>query len=267
MSWGRIILYFFAAAFGATALAETFAPFCSLPSSATRRWLNNSILFAVSSLAVSIVYRLSGIALAFAVRAGSHGVLNGPAIPYAIQFAAGFAALDLCAYTSHRLFHGIEVMWRVHQVHHSDNDLDLTTGLRFHPIEALFTQGLMLLTIVLLGPPPAAVALAAMATILQDFFTHANLRVPDSIDRILRLAVITPAMHRVHHSQEIQDQNANFGTVLSLWDRIFGTYRAAYSTPGMPIRRWGLTELAHGSEANVAWLLHSPFRRISKRDF
>jgi sterol desaturase/sphingolipid hydroxylase (fatty acid hydroxylase superfamily) len=267
MSWGRITLYFFAAAFGATALAETFAPFRSLASSTTRRWLNNSILFVVSSTVVNFVYRLSGIALALAIRAGSHGVLNGPAIPYAIQFAAGFAALDLCAYASHRLFHGIKLMWRVHQVHHSEDDLDLTTGLRFHPVEALFTQGLMLLTIFLLGPPPAAVALAAMATILQDFFTHANLRVPDSLDHILRLAIITPAMHRVHHSQDIPDQNANFGTVLSLWDRMFGTYHAAYATLGTATPRWGLTELPHGSEANAARLLRSPFRRVSKSDF
>lgn len=266
MPWGRITLYFFAIAFGATALAETFAPFRSLKNSTPRRWVNNSILFAVSSMVGNLVYRLSGIALAFAIRAGSHGAINRPAIPYAIQFAVGFVALDLCAYVSHRLFHGVELMWRVHQVHHSENELDLTTGLRFHPIEALFTQGLMLLIIVLFGPPPAAVASAAMAIILQDFFTHANLRVPDSLDRILRLAIITPAMHRVHHSEEIQDQNRNFGTVFSLWDRIFGTYRAAYSGSGIAGPRWGLAELANGSEANAARLLHIPFRRTSKID-
>jgi sterol desaturase/sphingolipid hydroxylase (fatty acid hydroxylase superfamily) len=166
MAWGRIWWYVFVLAFGATALAETFLPFRSLPSSTPRRWISNSILLAVSSAAVRYAYQFSGIALAYTIRAGSHGALNREAIPYGVQFAVGFAAVDLAAYVSHRLFHAFTPMWRVHQVHHSETDLDLTTGLRFHPMEALFSQGLSLATIALLGPPPGAVGLAALAFIL-----------------------------------------------------------------------------------------------------
>jgi sterol desaturase/sphingolipid hydroxylase (fatty acid hydroxylase superfamily) len=264
MPWGRITLYFFALAFAAVALAETFLPFRSLSSSTPRRWFSNSILFVVSSTTVTFVYRLGGIALAFAVRAASHGSLNRSAIPYVVQFAIGFAALDLVAYVSHRLFHAFGFMWRVHEVHHSETDLDLATGLRFHPLEALFSQGLSLATIALLAPPPAAVGVVALASIAQDFFTHANLRVSDTADRILRLLIITPAMHRVHHSQAIPDQSANFGTVFSLWDRIFRSYHAGYSTPTAVPARCGLADLANGSEMNAARLLYIPFRRTSK---
>lgn len=255
--------YVFIVAFVATALAETFLPFRSLPSSTPRRWISNSILLAVSSVAVACAYQLTGIALALTIRAASHGVLNRAALPYGLQFAAGFAALDFTAYVSHRLFHAVAPMWRVHQVHHSESDLDLTTGLRFHPVETLFTQGLLLITIALLGPPAGAVAFAALAVIVQDFFTHANLRVPEAADRVLRLVIVTPAMHRVHHSEAIPEQNMNFGTIFSVWDRLFGTYLAGHPADSAQARS-GLTELANGSELNAARLLFVPFRRALK---
>jgi sterol desaturase/sphingolipid hydroxylase (fatty acid hydroxylase superfamily) len=182
-----------------------------------------------------------------------------------VQFAVGFAALDLTAYLSHRLFHAVAPMWRVHQVHHSETDLDLTTGFRFHPIEALFTQGLLLITISLLGTPPGAVAFSGLAIIVQDLFTHANLRVPETADRILRLLIITPAMHRVHHSEAIPEQNKNFGTVFSLWDRLFGTYFAVGHHVSAEEARCGLAELTKGSELSVARLLFLPFRRSSRQ--
>jgi sterol desaturase/sphingolipid hydroxylase (fatty acid hydroxylase superfamily) len=254
--------YVFVLAFVATALVETFLPFRSLASSTARRWISNSILLAVSSAAVLCAYQLSGVALAFTIRAASYGALNRVPIRYGVQFAVGFVALDLTAYVSHRLFHAVTPMWRVHQVHHSETDLDLTTGLRFHPIEALFTQGLLLTTIALLGPPPGAVAFSALAVIVQDFFTHANLRISEITDRALRLLIVTPAMHRVHHSEAIPEQNANFGTVFSIWDRLFRTYLAGHASEQT---RCGLVELARGSELNATRLLFLPFRRSSKQ--
>jgi sterol desaturase/sphingolipid hydroxylase (fatty acid hydroxylase superfamily) len=257
--------YVFALAFVAIALAETFLPFRSLPSSTTRRWVSNSILLVASNAAVLCAYQLSGIALAFTIRAASYGALNRVGIPYKVQFAVGFAALDLTAYLSHRLFHAVAPMWRVHQVHHSETDLDLTTGFRFHPVEALFTQGLVLITIALLGTPPGAVVFSGLAIIFQDFFTHANLRVPETADRVLRLLIITPAMHRVHHSEAIPEQNTNFGTVFSLWDRLFGTYFAGGHHVSSAQTRCGLVGLTNGSELNAARLLFLPFRRSSKQ--
>jgi sterol desaturase/sphingolipid hydroxylase (fatty acid hydroxylase superfamily) len=195
------------------------------------------------------------------MRAESHGLLNRISMPYWVKFAIGFAALDLVAYVSHRLMHVIAVMWRMHRVHHSENDLDLTTGFRFHPLETLFTEGLALAALALVGTPPAAAGFAALAIIAQDFFTHGNVRIPESVDRILRWLIITPSMHRVHHSEEIAHQNANFGTMFSLWDRLFGTYRAGHPAVSA---RLGLAYLFNGSEANAARLLLLPFQRESK---
>lgn len=258
----KVWWYVFVLAFVAIAMSETFLPFRSLPSSTPRRWASNAILQAFSTAAVFCAYQLTGLELAFMLQANAHGVLNHVSIPYSLRFAFGFVVLDLGAYTSHRLFHAFTLLWRVHQVHHSETDLDLTTGLRFHPLEALVTQGFLLLLIAVLGVPPAAVAFAALAFIVQDFFTHANLRVPASADRFLRLLIVTPGMHRVHHSRELLDQSANFGTVFSLWDRLFGTYSARL--PGSTQAGSGLAEIVDGSNLNGAGLLILPFRRTPK---
>jgi sterol desaturase/sphingolipid hydroxylase (fatty acid hydroxylase superfamily) len=258
MLWERNWWYALALAFAVIALAETFLPFRSLPSSTPRRWISNAVLLIVSNATLICAFRLSGIALAITIRAASHGVLNRVAIPYSVQFAIGFAALDLANYVSHRLLHAVALMWSVHQVHHTETDIDLTTGFRFHPVEALFSQALALITIALLGPPPGAAAFAALAVTFQAFFDHGNLRIPETTDRILRWLIITPDMHRVHHSEELLEQNANFGAILSLWDRMFGTYLAGQASA---LTRYGLVELANGSELSGAQLLTLPFQR------
>jgi sterol desaturase/sphingolipid hydroxylase (fatty acid hydroxylase superfamily) len=178
-----------------------------------------------------------------------------------VRFAVGFAVLDLAAYFSHRAFHAVSPLWRIHRVHHSETDLDLTTGLRFHPGEALLVQGLFLGVIAVLGIPPGAVALAALVVIVQDLFTHANIMIPKALDRALRVLIVTPGMHRVHHSDSVPEQNANFGTIFSCWDRMFRTYSgvlpASASAP-----RYGLAELSNGSQLNAARLLLMPFHSL-----
>ena len=251
--------YVFVIAFVAAGLAETFLPERALPSSTPRRWASNSILLAVSTLLVFLAYELSGIALACTVAAASRGLLNVVNLPYYVRFAIGFAALDLTAYASHRAFHAVAPLWRVHRVHHSETDLDLTTGLRFHPVEAVLVQGLWLAVIAVLGVPAGAVALGGLAVVVQDFFTHANLRLPQGVDRWLRFVIITPAMHRVHHYEGVPEQNTNFGTIFSLWDRVFGTYNAGFPA-GADTARCGLAEIAHGSELSGVDLLILPFR-------
>jgi sterol desaturase/sphingolipid hydroxylase (fatty acid hydroxylase superfamily) len=260
--WGLLWWYVLVLAFAATAVAETFLPFRPLNSSTPRRWLNNAILLAVSNVTLICIYRFSGIALAISMRGESHGFLNRISMPYWAKFAIGFAALDLVAYLSHRLLHAFGVMWRMHRVHHSENDLDLTTGFRFHPLETLFTEALALSSVALVGTPPAAVGFVALAIIVQDFFTHGNVRIPESADGMLRWLIITPSMHRVHHSEEIADQSANFGTMFSLWDRLFGTYRAGHPAASA---RYGLADMANGSDANAARLLLLPFHRELKQ--
>lgn len=257
--------YVFAVSFVAIALAESFLPACSLSSSAPRRWTSNSILLAISSALVLCVYQLTGIAVASAAAGSSHGLLNHFAIPYWARFAIGFVAIDLTAYVSHRTFHAVAPLWRVHSVHHSETDLDLTTGLRFHPVEALFVQGLLLLVIAVLGLPPGAVALAGLTVIIQNFLTHANLRVPEFAERWLRWLMITPGMHRLHHSENVPEQNTNFGTIFSLWDRLFGTFRGELPEEAEPAR-YGLAEISDGSNLHALGLLLLPFRRQSKKN-
>lgn len=260
VNWGVLWWLVLVLAFAVTALAETFLPFRSLPTSTARRWFANTVLIVASNVALICVYRLSGISLAFTMRGQSHGVLNRVALPYWAKFAIGFAALDLVAYVSHRLQHAIGPMWRMHQVHHSETDLDLTTGFRFHPLETLFAEGLALAGVALLGTPPAAVGFSGLAIIVLDFFEHGNFRIPDRADGILRRLIITPSMHRFHHSDAVAEQNANFGTVFSFWDRMFGTYRAGHPAGSV---RYGLADLTDGSETNAARLLLLPFRRAS----
>ena len=250
----KLLWYAFVIGFVATASAETFLPFRSLPSSTTRRWISNTILLAASSLAVAAVFRLSAILLA--VRVSGHGLLNYLHLPFSLRVAVGFVVLDLAAYTSHRIFHKFSVLWEIHQVHHSETDLDVTTGFRFHPAEALIEQGVILLTIAALGLPPLAVALNILAATLQTYFQHANVRIPDAIDSVLRRVVITPAVHRVHHSLEIAQQNANFGTIFVWWDKAFGTYRLSPAGPS------GLTDFPNGSEMNPLSLLAMPLHRV-----
>jgi sterol desaturase/sphingolipid hydroxylase (fatty acid hydroxylase superfamily) len=255
--------YVFAISFVAIALAESFLPACSLSTSTPRRWTSNSILLAVSSVLVVCAYQLTGIAVASAAAASSRGLLNHAPLPYWVRFTIGFAIVDLTAYASHRTFHAAAPLWRVHSVHHSETDLDLTTGLRFHPVEALFVQGLLLAVIGVLGLPPAAVGLAGLTVIVQNFLTHANLQIPKFAERWLRLLIITPGMHRLHHSENVPEQNTNFGTIFSVWDRVFGTYNGAQPAEAEPAR-YGLAEIGNGSKLHAAGLLLLPFRRQSK---
>lgn len=260
MSSDRLWWYVFAVAFIFTGLIETYLPIRSLPSSTLRRWTNNSILSAISNAAGRVAFQVSGIALAFSVRANAYGVLNRLSISHAARFVIGFAALDLTAYGTHRLFHFLAPLWRVHRVHHSETDLDITTGLRFHPIEVLLEQGLGLVTIALMGVPPDAAIFAGLAVIVQDLLHHANIRFPESINRLLRLVTVTPAMHRMHHSEQVPMQNTNFGSLLSFWDRLFGTYNAVPTAIAQQ-ERYGVLEIANGSDLNAANLLLLPFRR------
>ena len=247
--------------FIAAILAETLQPFRTLSSSTTRRWVANGVLLVTSGVLVKCVYGLSGIALAVSIHGPRYGVLNRVAMPAGIRFLLGFLSLDLVQYVVHRLFHALGLLWRVHQVHHSESDLDATTGLRFHPGEALAAQLASLLLIALVGVPPMAVLSVALVVSLQDFFTHANVSMPARLDNWLRWLIVTPGMHRTHHSDVMEEQNTNFGTIFSVWDRCFGTYLTG--TAAGVQARCGLKELENGSELGAIKLLVLPFRRTS----
>ena len=248
----------FVGAFVVTALAETFWPWRALATSTPRRWVTNSFLLAASSIVLGGAYQLTGIAIAAQTWSAQQGLLPRIGVPNYVSLIAGILALDLTQYIGHRIMHGAG-LWRVHSVHHSETDLDLTTGFRFHPLESIVTRGLQIVVIALLGPPPLAVLAAALGMVAQNFVTHANLNFSPRVDRAFQWLIVTPAMHRVHHLQSISDQNSNFGTIFSLWDRLLGTYHrpAPANAQGSAC---GLADEPAGSTLSAAALLKLPFR-------
>jgi sterol desaturase/sphingolipid hydroxylase (fatty acid hydroxylase superfamily) len=262
MGFEHALWYVLGAGFVLTGLAETFVPFRTLPSSTSRRWTSNLVLLGASSLLAALIFQVSAVALAVSVRHGSHGLLNRAWLPFWMQFAVGVASIDFLTYGVHRLFHRYGFLWRVHEAHHAESDLDLTTGFRFHPVESLVQQGALLAVVLLLGPPPLAIVLVGVIQVLQDYVQHANMRFPRKLDRLLQTLFVTPAMHRVHHSILVPLQNKNFGTIFSWWDRLFGTY--AVQESGQEAR-FGVEEVENGSELNAVQLLALPFRGAANR--
>lgn len=222
--------YVFLGALCTFALIETFIPLRLAKVSTPRRWLNHGILLALNTGLNLILFRGGAIVFAAIVSEHGYGLLNHFATPYIIRFAVGFAAVDLVHYASHYTYHQIPWLWRIHRVHHADPEFDVTTGFRFHPIEALLTQGCNFALIAALGPPAMAVLVAEAATLFQDVFEHANVEIPPRLDLFLRIFLSTPNMHRIHHSVLIPEQNRNFGTIFTWWDRLFGTYARQPST-------------------------------------
>jgi sterol desaturase/sphingolipid hydroxylase (fatty acid hydroxylase superfamily) len=154
------------------------------------------------------------------------GLLNNVALPEGMAVVAGVILLDCSIYFQHVLFHAIPVLWRLHMVHHADLDFDVTTGLRFHPIEMLLSVGIKVISVVVLGPPVLAVLIFEVLLNATAMFNHGNVRLHPGVDRYLRWILVTPDMHRVHHSVIRVETNSNYGFNLPWWDRLFGTYRA-----------------------------------------
>jgi len=242
------------------ALWETFQPRRNLTTPTGRRWASNSAITLLFATPTTLVTRVSNVLLAMAVAHSRYGLLNREAVPLWIRFVLAILALDLFRYGAHRLYHSIPALWRVHRVHHADPDFDWSTSFLFHPGEFLLSQLAYFAAIAILAPPAIAVLGLEVIMVAQNLFVHANVRLSPWLDGALRQVVVTPDMHRVHHSDEFAEQNANFGDVFSLWDRFFGTYVAqpAAGHEGMGI---GLRELALERGLNLWQMLALPFRR------
>jgi sterol desaturase/sphingolipid hydroxylase (fatty acid hydroxylase superfamily) len=152
--------------------------------------------------------------------------LNRSGLPVFLRYIIAILFLDLARYAQHRLYHFVPILWRIHRVHHADPDCDWSTSLLFHPIEVVLTQASYLAVVAILAPPPLAVLGLELASILLTFLEHANVAIPERIDAILRRLLITPDVHRIHHSDQLVEQNRNFGTVFPWWDLCFQTYLA-----------------------------------------
>ena len=188
------------------------------------RWVNNLGLVATDVILLRVLVPFSLLWLANDIESRGMGLFNLLELPFWIGLTISVVILDLAVYFQHRVFHLVPVLWRLHRVHHTDTEYDTTTGLRFHPIEILISIAIKIAMILLLGAPVLAVLIFEVLLNGMALFNHANLKLPIALDRVLRRLVVTPDMHRVHHSIEPGEFNTNFGFNLSCWDRLFHSY-------------------------------------------
>lgn len=223
-----IRLLVFVLVFGLIALWEWKAPARHLTLPKASRWLNNLVLVLLNSVLVRLLFPLAAVGMTLFVEQAGLGLFNVTSLsglPWSVQVMATVVLMDFCIWLQHLLFHRVPLLWRLHRVHHADRDFDVTTGLRFHPLEVLLSMLIKFAVIALLGPPVAGVILFELLLNASAMFNHANVHLPTGLERVLRQIVVTPDMHRVHHSVEDDEANSNFGFCLSWWDRLFGSWR------------------------------------------
>jgi sterol desaturase/sphingolipid hydroxylase (fatty acid hydroxylase superfamily) len=222
------------------------------------RWASNLALVVVNTAAVRVALALGAVGVAIVAEERGWGLFNNVEMPPWLAVTLAVIALDLFIYLQHVLFHAVPALWRLHMVHHADLDIDVTTGVRFHTIEILLSMGIKAGAIVLLGAPPLAVLIFEVLLNATTMFNHSNIRMPAAVDRVLRLLVVTPDMHRVHHSIIRNETNSNFGFNLPWWDFLLGTYRSqpAKGHEGMTI---GLEQFRDDRVERLHWMLALPF--------
>lgn len=225
-----------------------------------RRWATNGAITLLNTVALRVAVPVLAVGAAGFAQRLDVGLLNlwDPA-PW-LAFVIALVVLDLVIYAQHVVFHHVPLLWRIHRVHHADRDIDASTALRFHPVEIILSMGIKIAVVMALGAPPAAVIAFEIILNGMAMFNHANLRLPGTLDGLLRLAVVTPDMHRVHHSVHMRETNSNFGFNLSLWDRLFGTYRAA-PEDGHDRMTIGLAEYQDDRPSQLGFALWLPFTK------
>jgi sterol desaturase/sphingolipid hydroxylase (fatty acid hydroxylase superfamily) len=227
------------------------------------RWFGNFSLTILGMVLVRALLPLVGVGWALYCRERGLGLFNAVSVPGWLAFVVTILTLDVVSYAQHYVLHRVPVLWRVHRTHHSDLECDFSTGVRFHPLEAVYASLVMMGAIAVLGAPPAGVFVSQLLSVALDFVEHANLRIPPSLDRALRLMIVTPDMHHVHHSQDVREGNANFSNTFPWWDRLFGTYleQPAAGHDGMT---FGVKELAEPKHLRLHWMLAQPFLTSKK---
>ncbi len=208
------------------ALWEVLAPRRALTVSKAVRWANNLGIVFFNSFLLRLLFPAAAVGVAAFAAEHGWGLFNYYDLPFWLAAVLSVAAMDFIIYLQHVMVHAVPLLWRLHRMHHADLDYDVTTGARFHPIEIILSMLIKFATIVVLGPPVVAVVIFEIMLNATAMFNHGNVRLPLGLDRVLRLFLVTPDMHRVHHSVEDDEANCNFGFSLPWWDRLFGTYRA-----------------------------------------
>jgi len=255
---GPIRLAVFLGVFLAMALVELLWPKRTLSVSKGKRWLTNLGISVTDSLVLRLMAMLAvpvaAVAAAFYAQAHQIGLLNNVAWPQWLKIVVALLALDLAIWAQHLASHKVPLFWRLHQVHHADRDIDVTTAVRFHPVEIALSMLWKIVVVVPLGASPLAVFLFEVILNACAMFNHANIALPAWLDGVLRMFVVTPDMHRVHHSVLRREHDSNYGFNLSLWDRLFRTYTAQPEAghQGMTI---GLTPYQSEAPTKLGWSL------------
>lgn len=250
---------------GAMAAWEWLAPRRALRLPRRTRWPANLAIVVLNSVVLRLVFPAAAVGMALFAQANGWGVLNHFGIPAWAALLAGIVLLDLAIYMQHVLFHAVPALWRVHRMHHADLDIDVTTGARFHPVEIALSMLIKFAAIAAFGVSPEGVLLFEVLLNATSMFNHGNVRIPERVERALRAIVVTPDMHRVHHSTERDETNSNFGFNLSLWDRLFGTYRAQPRS-GHERMHVGIPEFRAPADcAALPGMLALPFRASKRR--
>lgn len=249
----------FCSVFILVAVAELLWPRRPLSTSKKRRWFCNLSMIVIDTFAIRLLLPLMPLGMSVLATDQGWGLLNQVAWPGWFEAGIAILVLDLIIYLQHRAFHRIPFFWRFHRMHHTDLDLDVTSGHRFHPVEILFSFFIKLAAIVLIGAPAAAFVLFEILLNASSLFNHGNMNIPVSVDRWLRMLVVTPDMHRVHHSVHPAETDSNFGFNVPWWDRLLKTYRDQPRDGhlGMLI---GLKEFRDENKLGLGYLLALPFK-------
>lgn len=249
----------FAGILGLMMAAEALWPRRARLNRRLSRWIGNLGVVGVATVLVRFAVPVLPVALAVVAAERGWGLLNWTDWPVGLEVVLAVLALDLVVYGQHVVFHRVPLLWRLHRMHHADTDIDASTGIRFHPLEIVLSIGVKLAAVVALGPAPVAVLVFEVLLNGSAMFNHANLALPRRVDAVLRRLVVTPDMHRVHHSWHRAETHSNFGFCFPWWDRLFRTYRAqprdghAGMTIGLPVFR-------DQRELSLLRLLTQPFR-------
>jgi sterol desaturase/sphingolipid hydroxylase (fatty acid hydroxylase superfamily) len=258
---GAIRLSIFLGVLAVMAVWELAAPRRALSQSKWRRWGGNLGIVVLNTLVVRLLFPILAVGTAIWAQQRGWGLFNLTELPGWLEVAAAAALLDMAIYWQHRLFHKIPLFWRLHRMHHADLDFDVTTALRFHPAEIVVSMVIKLGLVLLLGPAGLAVLIFEVLLNGTAMFNHANVRLPLGLDRWLRWLVVTPDMHRVHHSVLPGEYNRNFGFNLPWWDHLFGSYQAQPGA-GHEAMRIGLRAYGGRVCANLPWMLVLPFKPL-----
>lgn len=260
LSEAALRMGFFVGIFALMAGWEALAPLRQRGVSRGLRWGNNLALVALDSAIVRLIFPVTAAGFAALAAERGWGLTNLLELPYWPALILSLLLLDLIIYLQHRLFHAVPLLWRLHRVHHADTEFDLTTALRFHPLEMVVSMGIKLAAIAAIGAPPPAVLIFEVVLNGAAMFNHSNIALPPRLERVLRLVMVTPDMHRIHHSTRDGEMNRNFGFNLSWWDRLLGSYcpKPQQDQRTMPI---GLDHFRTGRDLWFDRLLLQPLRR------